>query len=127
MPPWTALAGARVGGSASPRHLHLLFLPPYAPALQPAEHLWALLASDLTDTALANRHLAAIDDLEDAQAARCVALQRQRTRICATTLFSWWPQHIRKQQGPGRKWYHIPTAAVYHRRTHQRWRLPRPQ
>jgi hypothetical protein len=63
------------------------------------------LASDLTDTALANRHRAAIDEREDAQAARYVALQRQRTHICATTLVSWWPQHSRKQQGPGRNWY----------------------
>jgi transposase len=53
-----------------PDHLHLLFLPPYSPELQPAEHLWPL-----TNTALVNRHFASIDELEDAQAACCVALQ----------------------------------------------------
>jgi hypothetical protein len=36
-----------------PEHVHLLFLPPYAPELQPAEHLWPL-----TNTALVNRHTA---------------------------------------------------------------------
>ena len=50
-----------------PDHLHLLFLPPYSPELQPAEHLWPL-----TNTVLVNRHFASIDELEDAQADRCV-------------------------------------------------------
>src|SRR5689334_6096759 len=34
-------------------HLHLLFLPPYSPELQPAEHLWPL-----ANTVLLNRHFA---------------------------------------------------------------------
>ncbi len=36
-----------------PDHVHLLFLPPYSPELQPAEHLWPL-----TNSALCNRHFA---------------------------------------------------------------------
>lgn len=80
-----------------PEHIHLLFLPPYSPELQPAEHLWPL-----TNTALANRHFATIDALEDAQAARCVALQARPDLIRSTTLFHWWPQRIRKRQGPRR-------------------------
>jgi transposase len=78
-----------------PDHVHLLFLPPYSPELQPAEHLWTL-----TNTALANRHFAGIDDLEDAQAERCVALQARPDLIRSTTCFHWWPQRIRKRQGP---------------------------
>ena len=78
-----------------PEHLHLLFLPPYSPELQPAEHLWPL-----TNTALHNRHFATIDDLEEAQATRCVALQRLPDRIRSTTLFHWWPHRIKKRQGP---------------------------
>jgi transposase len=66
-------------------HVHLLFLPAYSPELQPAEHLWPL-----TNTALANRHFATIEDLEDAQAARCVALQARPDLIRSTTRF-----HIR--------------------------------
>jgi transposase len=80
-----------------PEHVHLLFLPAYSPELQPAEHLWAL-----TNTALANRHLASIDDLEDAQTERCVALQARPDLIRSTTLFHWWPQRIKKRQGPRR-------------------------
>ena len=90
----------RAGWHASPKlhvpeHVHLLFLPPYSPELQPAEHLWPL-----TNTALANRHFASIDELEDAQAARCVALQARPDLIQSTTRFHWWPQRIRKRQGP---------------------------
>jgi transposase len=55
-----------------PDHLHVLFLPAHSPELQPAEHLWPL-----TNTALANRHFASIDELEDAQVARCRVLQAQ--------------------------------------------------
>lgn len=80
-----------------PEHVHLLFLPAYSPELQPAEHLWAL-----TNTALTNRHFASMDALEDAQAARCVALQSRLDLIRSTTLFHWWPLRIQKRQGPRR-------------------------
>src|SRR5215475_632531 len=64
-----------------PDHVHLHFLPPYSPELQPAEHLWPL-----TNTVLVNRHFALIDDLEDAQAARCVALQARPDVVSSATL-----------------------------------------
>jgi DDE superfamily endonuclease len=95
-----------------PDHVHLLFLPPYSPELQSAEHLWALTNTALTNTALTNtaltntaltnRHFASIDALEDAQAERCVALQARPDLIRSTTLFHWWPQRIKKRQGPSR-------------------------
>jgi transposase len=66
-----------------PEHVHLLFLPPHSLELQPAEHLWPL-----TNTALANRHFASIEELEDAQAERCVALQARPGLIHSTTRFS---------------------------------------
>jgi transposase len=78
-----------------PEHVHLLFLPPYSPELQPVEHLWPL-----TNTVLVNRHFASIEELEDAQAERCVALQGQPDFVRSTTLFPWWPQRIGKRQGP---------------------------
>jgi transposase len=78
-----------------PEHIHLLFLPPYSPELQPAEHLWPL-----TNTCLINRQFATIEDLEDVQFAHCIELQRQPERIRSTTRFHWWPQYIRKRQGP---------------------------
>jgi transposase len=80
-----------------PEHVHLLFLPAYSPELQPAEHLWPL-----TNTVLVNRHFASIDELEDAQAARCVTLQARPDLVRSTTLFHWWPQRISKRQGPKR-------------------------
>ncbi len=89
---WHTSARLRV-----PEHLHLLFLPPYSPELQPAEHLWPL-----TNTALANRHFVSIDDLEDAQSQRCLALQAHPERIRSATLFPWWPRRIKKRQGPRR-------------------------
>jgi len=78
-----------------PEQTHLLFLPPHAPELQPAEHLWPL-----TNTALVNRHFASIEELEDAQAERCVALQGLPDLIRSTTRFHWWPLRIKKRQGP---------------------------
>jgi transposase len=78
-----------------PEHVHLLFLPAFSPELQPAEHLWPL-----TNTALVNCHFATIDELEEAQLARCAALQRRPDLIRSTTLFHWWPKRIKKRQGP---------------------------
>jgi transposase len=81
-----------------PEHIHLLFLPPYSPELQPAEHVWLL-----TNTALVNRQFATIEDLEDAQFAHCAALQAQPDLIRSTTRFRWWPQQIHKRLGPRRR------------------------
>jgi transposase len=78
-----------------PDHVHLLFLPPYSPELQPAEHLWPL-----TNTCLINRHFASIEELEDVQFAHCGDLQQQPARIRSTTLFHWWPQRIHQRHGP---------------------------
>jgi len=78
-----------------PDYVHLLLLPPYAPELQPAEHLWPL-----TNAALVNQHFATIEDLADAQFARCAVLQQQRERIRSITLFDWWPEQIHKRRGP---------------------------
>jgi transposase len=65
-----------------PEHVHLLFLSPSSPELQPAKHVWPL-----TNTCLLNRSFATIDDLEDVQFAHCAALQQQPNMIRSTTLF----------------------------------------
>jgi transposase len=72
---WHASGKLRV-----PEHVHLLFLPAFSSDLQPAEHLWPL-----TNTALVNRHLATIKELEETQLARCAALQRRLDLIRSTT------------------------------------------
>jgi hypothetical protein len=53
-----------------PAGIHLHFLPPYSPELQPAERLWPL-----TNEALANRHFRDVDELQDRQVERCLTLQ----------------------------------------------------
>jgi hypothetical protein len=56
----------------------------------------------LTNTGLVKGHFASIEELEDVQAERCVALQARRDLVRSTTLFHWWPKHIRKRHGPRR-------------------------
>lgn len=83
------------GSFGKTNRTHLLFLPSHSPEWQPAEHL-----GPLTNTVLVNRHFATLDDLEDAQAARCADLQHQRERIRSSTLFHWWPQRLHQRRGP---------------------------
>jgi DDE superfamily endonuclease len=70
-----------------PEGIRLVFLPPYTPELQPAEHLWPL-----TNEAVANRHFASIAELSRALARRCRALTAQPDILRANTLFHWWPK-----------------------------------
>jgi hypothetical protein len=69
-----------------PEGMHLLFLPPSSPELQPCERLWPL-----PNEAIANRPFQALDDLETAQAPRCVVLQQQPAVVRALTHYHWWP------------------------------------
>jgi hypothetical protein len=69
-----------------PAGVHLVWLRPYSPELQPAERLWPL-----TNEPLANRSFADLAELEEVQAQRCLALQAQPERVRAATLFHWWP------------------------------------
>ena len=74
-------------GLTVPEGLRLVYLPPYTPEMQPAEHLWALV-----DQPVANRYFETIDDLEAVLAERCRFLHRDRNLIAAHTNFHWWPQ-----------------------------------
>lgn len=94
------LAVDRAGWHASPRlalpeGVHLAFLPPASPELQPAERLWPLL-----DEPVANRAFASLDALADALAARCLALEADRRTVKAHTRYHWWPRerHPRRPQ-----------------------------
>lgn len=69
-----------------PEGIHLLFLPPYSPELQPCEHLWPL-----TNEGVANRSFRTLDELETAQVERCALLQNQPDVIRSATHFHWWP------------------------------------
>lgn len=69
-----------------PQGIHLAFLPPYSPELQPAERLWPL-----TNEAVANRLFADLKELEGVLAKRCVELADQPHLIRSHTLYHWWP------------------------------------
>lgn len=76
-------------GLSVPEGLHLVFLPPYTPELQPAETLWTLV-----DEPIVNKHIPAIEDLENIIATRCVSLASQPETIRAKAGFHWWPKII---------------------------------
>ncbi len=69
-----------------PDGIHLHFLPPYSPELQPAEQLWPL-----THECHANRSFKCIEDLEDTIVDRCKWLQKNPDIIKGRTQFHWWP------------------------------------
>jgi hypothetical protein len=69
-----------------PEGIDLVFLPPSAPELQPAERLWPLV-----DEPVANRAFADLDALEAVLVDRCRRLEADRPRLRAHTQFNWWP------------------------------------
>jgi len=79
---WHVSARLRV-----PDGLRLVFLPPYSPELQPAEHLWPLAREGI-----ANQHVGTLAELEAKLTARCRTLRNDPTAIKANTLFHWWPK-----------------------------------
>src|SRR4051812_2566848 len=72
---------------AIPDGISFVFLPPYSPELQPAEHLWPLV-----DEPIANRHVASLDELSTIVAARC--RQLDAATLQPHTNFHWWPKPI---------------------------------
>lgn len=69
-----------------PEGLHVVFLPPYSPELQPSERLWSL-----SDEALVNRNFADLEALMEAQVERCRTLRTLPAIMRAQTQFHWWP------------------------------------
>jgi transposase len=76
-----------------PEGLHLVFLPPAAPELQPAERLWPLV-----DEPVANRTFADLDALADVLVTRCQVLAADRRRVQAHTRYHWWPTERRPRR-----------------------------
>jgi transposase len=72
-----------------PEAIHLLFLPPYSPELQPAERLWPLI-----NEPIANRSFQSLDELEDVLFYRCQRLLQLQQLIRGLTFFHWWPGSI---------------------------------
>src|SRR3954464_16014379 len=70
---------------AVPDGIRPVYLPPYSPELQPAEHLWPVL-----DEPLANQYFATLADLEHVVTERCRVLNRDQLK--PGTNFHWWPK-----------------------------------
>lgn len=87
-------AGWHTSGTVvMPEGLHLVFLPPASPELQPAERLWPLV-----DAPVANRTFADLDALEDVLVHRCQVLAGDRRRLKAHTRYHWWPRERRPRR-----------------------------
>jgi len=69
-----------------PEGIHLVWMPPKSPELQPAERLWPL-----ADEPLANRVFAGIEEVEDIVCQRCRALIKRPDWIRGYTQYHWWP------------------------------------
>ena len=72
-----------------PEGIHLLFLPPKSPELQPAERLWPI-----ANEAIANRSFESLDDVEDTLAHCCRALIDNPEFVQGLTNFYWWPDAV---------------------------------
>ena len=75
---------------ALPEGVHLAFLPPYSPELQPAERLW-----ELVDAPVVNQVVPNLDTLETILVQRCRQLATQRRPIKTRTRYHWWPRERR--------------------------------
>ena len=92
-PQWpSAVFGALVVGVVSwllnlvvPDGIRPVYLPPYSPELQPAEHLWPVL-----DEPLANHYFGTLAELEHVVTERCRVLNGDQLK--PGTNFHWWPK-----------------------------------
>ncbi|BAU62748.1 hypothetical protein STA3757_49890 (plasmid) [Stanieria sp. NIES-3757] len=72
-----------------PKGVHLFWMPPKSPELQPAERLWPL-----TNEAIANKTFDTLDQLEEIMIQRCRSLLRQPQLIQGLTNYHWWPEDL---------------------------------
>jgi hypothetical protein len=69
-----------------PEGVHLVFLPPYSPELQPAERIWPIV-----NEVVANRCHRTIEELTDIISERCLYIDSQQEFMSGLTRFGWWP------------------------------------
>lgn len=72
-----------------PEGIHLLFLPPKSPALQPAERLWPI-----ANEAIANQSFESLEQLEAELSHRCCALADKPNFVRGLTNFYWWQEAV---------------------------------
>lgn len=73
------------GGLSVPANMRLMFLPPYSPELNPAEHLWEALREDC----FANHVFRDLDQVEYALSTGLACLEANPTRTQSMTGFRW--------------------------------------
>ena len=79
-------AGWHIAGELQiPQNMRLMFLPPYSPELNPAEHLWQALRDDC----FANHVLADLDAVEVALTEGIAILEADPARTQSMTGFGW--------------------------------------
>jgi hypothetical protein len=79
-------AGWHVAGDlAVPANMRVIFLPPYSPELNPAEHLWESLREDC----FANHAFTDLHAVEGALTAGIVALESDSARTRSMAGFKW--------------------------------------
>lgn len=79
-----------------PENIHLVFLPPYSPELQPAERLWSI-----TDEPLVNKTFNTIAAMEEVVAQRCRWIMAEaKALVRGLTNFHWWPQDLLALNAP---------------------------
>jgi hypothetical protein len=79
-------AGWHIAGELRvPANMRLMFLPPYSPELNPAEHLWEALREDC----FANNVFKDLDHVERTLSAGLVALENDSSRTQSMTGFGW--------------------------------------
>ena len=76
-----------------PEGVHLAFLPPYSPELQPAERQWGLV-----DEPVANHAFADLEALADVLADRCRALELRRAETKPRCRYYGWPHERRPRK-----------------------------
>lgn len=72
-----------------PDGIHLLFLPPKSPELQPAERLWPI-----ANESIANQSFESLDEVEETLAHRCLALIDKPEFVQGLTNFYWWADAV---------------------------------
>lgn len=73
------------GGLQVPPNMRLVFLPPYSPELNPAEHLWTALRQDC----FANHVFKDLDQVEAALSSGLVSLEADPIRTQSMSGFEW--------------------------------------
>ncbi len=81
-------AGWHVSGRVEvPEGVGLVFLPPYAPELQPVERVWPLV-----DATMTNRYFHDLEEMMEVVAKRCRVRAQDPETLRRHTLFHWWPR-----------------------------------